>query len=126
TYIWYLKPSNIPLGLEWLEKSAKEDNNSACRLLSGFYSTYYGHTGYLDVEKAIKYGRQALSIQPDELPHQTMALAYALDGQFEKAVKHQEQAIEFVRKKYKHRENYQTILGRLETKLELYRNKNTR
>lgn len=131
TYLWLVEPHDIPAGLEWLKKATEGDNESACRLLSGFYSTYYGHMNYLDVEQAVLYGEKALSLKMDQFPHITMALAYARGGQFEKAVEHQQQAIQLYKDWIKEKksdapsDSYDKMKQSLEDmqlKLELYKN----
>lgn len=132
TCLWYLKPADIESGLEWLKKSAADDCESACQLLTGFYSTYYGHKNRLDVEQAVKYGQQALSLKEDDMPHMTMALAYARDGQFDKAVEHQEKAIQIFEDRMNDRNSkssaeyiarLEKILEGMEQKLDLYKSK---
>jgi len=121
TYIWNLKPPNIPLGLEWLEKAAEGNNVPACRLLALAYSTYYGYPEYYNLEKTLKYGRKALSIEPDcHTSHQAMAKAYAFGGQFDKAVEHQRIALEL----FKNAKGKPTPehISNMEAMLELYRN----
>lgn len=131
TYLWLLEPHDIAAGLEWLKKGAEGDNQSACRLLSGFYSTYYGHMDYLDVEQAVLYGEKALSLKMDFFPHEIMGIAYARSGQFEKAVEHQQQAIQLYKRLLSERKRdvpsdslatMKQHLEKMEQKLELYKN----
>ena len=122
-YMWSLKPPNIPLALEWYEKAAKENNVAACRGLAGIYSSFYGHTQYYSLEKTIKYAQQALSIEPDgHTAHRMMAKAYAVDGQFDKAVEHQEKALEFLRP-HRGKGSVDSHISAMEKTLELYKNK---
>jgi len=122
-YMWSLKPPNIPLALEWYEKAAKKNNVAACRGLAGIYSSFYGHTQYYSLEKTIKYAQQALSIDPDgHTAHRMMAKAYAIDGQFDKAVEHQEKALEFLRP-HRGKGSVDSHISAMEKTLELYKNK---
>jgi hypothetical protein len=115
TYIYYLRPPNVSLGVEWLEKAAKEDYFSACTELSSFYSKL---TEHLDPEKAFRYGEQVLSIRPDYYrSHEIMAAVYACDNQFEKAIEHQQRAIQLFKKG---KSSSSIALTRLERKLKSY------
>ena len=88
TYLHYLKPNNVPLGIEWLEKAAVGNDYNACCWLAKTYSTYIDPQ-YHNSKKGIKYGLQAVSIIPRGAKgHEKLAEAYALDGQFKKAVEH--------------------------------------
>ena len=118
TYIWKLKPPNIPLGLEWLGKAAKENNVAACRLLSSVYSSC---GEYYNLEKTLEYGRKALSIETDcYTSHASIAKAYAIDGQFDKAVEHQQKAIKLFKKSRNAKPKH---MADMEATLERYRNK---
>ena len=87
-YLWSTKPPNIPLGLEWSEKAAQGNDYVACCTLARFYSTYIDPQ-FHNAKKGIKYGLQAVSINSrDYQGHDKLAEAYALDGQFNKAVEH--------------------------------------
>lgn len=121
-YLFHLKPVNIPLGLEWHEKAADRNDYMACSALAKFYTTHFDHQ-HRNAEKGIQYGLQAVSLQPILYTgYQHLAAAYALDGQFEKAVEQQEQAIKFAKKVSNRSPN---LVPDLEAKLELYRNKKT-
>ncbi len=94
----------------------------ACSALAKFYTTHFDHQ-HRNAEKGIQYGLQAVSLQPILYTgYQHLAAAYALDGQFEKAVEQQEQAIKFAKKVSNRSPN---LVPDLEAKLELYRNKKT-
>jgi hypothetical protein len=126
TYVWFLKPRKVEMGLNWLKKSAGEDNESACILLAGIYSTYYpGFASYLDVEQTVKYANQAQSLGDEgHLPHEMMASAYAQAGRFDKAVEHQQIAVRLFKNEFKH-DNSQVMrskLDKMEGKLSLYHN----
>lgn len=121
-YIWHLNPPNIPLGLEWLEKAAERYNLSACTLLAGCYSAFYGHPQCFNLKKTVKYGLRSAAINPRSFPHELMAKAYALDGQFDKAVEHQKIAVNL----YKQSKNSSPEhLDSREATLELYQNNKT-
>jgi len=123
-YVWKLKPPNISLGLEWLEKAAAKNNLPACRLLANIYSTYYGDRQYYSLEKTIQYAQQALSIEPGgPTAHVMMAKAYAVDGQFDKAVEHQKLAVELFGKK---RGAKSQQISSMERILKLYQDKKVR
>ena len=88
TYLHYLKPNKVPLGIEWLEKAAVGNDYTACCWLAKTYSTYIDPQ-YHNSKKGIKYGLQAVSMIPRGAEgHEKLAEAYALDGQFKKAVEH--------------------------------------
>lgn len=125
-YLWRLKPPNILLGLEWYKKAAENNDVGACRSLSLVYSGFYGHTEYYSLEKTLKYGEKVLSRKPGcHTAPQALAKAYALDNQFDKAVKYQSQAIDAYIKNTKGKPSHEH-LSTMEAALELFKNKKTR
>ena len=122
-YLYHLKPTNIPLGLEWLEKAAVKNDYRAYHILTQFYATK-GDSQYRDTKKAIEYGLQLVSINPSYGDYRSLANLYAQDGQFNKAVENQKRAIEKYEKFYKQREDPSPArLSKMEATLELYKNK---
>lgn len=122
TYVWRLKPRNMALGLEWLEKAAEKKDSSACRLLAGIYSSHYGNQfkTYFSLEKTVIYAEQSVSIglHNSILPYQCMAKAYAVEEQFEKAVEYQQRAIDIYKKQSGSKKN--NHLTKMKETLRLY------
>ena len=116
-YLERLNPPNIPLGLEWMEKAATGNSYNACEHLAFFY-LFRGHQNR-DPEKAIKYGLQAVAIDPEAVKgHLRLADAYAHAGQFDKAIEHAEIALDLS-------DNAPTKSG-LKKSLKAFQNKKTR
>ncbi|RKX46579.1 MAG: hypothetical protein DRP64_03005 [Verrucomicrobia bacterium] len=125
-YLFHLKPVNIPFGLEWLEKAAKKNDHEACWKLAEFYATCTDPQHH-DAEKGIEYGLQAISLEPDDYRgNYYLAVAYAHDGQFEKAVEHQELVVNTHKEYCKISETFRPYLSKMEETLKLYRNRKTR
>ncbi|MEN8254970.1 MAG: hypothetical protein ABFR33_05815 [Verrucomicrobiota bacterium] len=125
-YLFHLKPANIPLGLEWMEKAAKKNDFTACWRLAEFYATC-ADPQHHNPKKGIEYGLQAVSLQSDGdyRGNYYLAMAYAHDGQFEKAVEHQETVVD-IHKRYRSiSAEFQSYLSKMEELLKLYRNNKT-
>lgn len=124
-YLFHLNPVNIPVGLEWMEKAAKKDDYTACWRLAEFYSTCTDPLHH-DTKKGIEYGLLAVSLRSDDyLGDYYLAMAYAHDGQFEKAVEHQELVVNIHKKYCKISTDFLPYLSKMEETLELYRNNKT-
>jgi len=124
-YIEYLKPANVSLGLEWLEKL----DNKFLELYTTLSKAYLCSGEYYNVEKAIRYAHKARSHRADSaVAHEQLASAYVHGGQFDKAVKYQKLAIKLHERQKKERPRLPTgtNLERLEATLKLYQNNKIR
>ena len=124
-HIYHLKPINIPLGLEWLEKAAARNDYRGYHLLVKFYSTYEDPQ-YHDIKRAIIYSLQLILINPSFGDHSKLADLYAQDGQFKKAVEHQKLAIEIYEKFCEEQSKKPLLLLKMETTLKHYQKKQNR
>jgi ankyrin repeat protein len=113
---------NLKTAIEWYRKAADQGDARGQNSVAWIYATSKD-LNYQNGEKAVDYALKAVRQEPDNsLYHNTLAAAYARNGQFQESVKAQEKAIDLLPNDERISGfAYRDILESFQKRLELYR-----